>query len=456
MSGKSLIPPHDLEAEQMVLGAMLKIPDAAPTALGILPDENAFYSIKNRLVYRTITELFDEAVPIDLPIVADRLRGVKCFAGPNGSRYLNDLHGSVFSARNLAFDANTVLQHYVKREMINLFNDLQYSALSPDANMERMLDRTEARLFDLRRAKRPAGFMPINRLVNNVIAEVEEITRSGGRLPGDVNTGFWGIDVLVQSFKPGELILLAGRPSMGKTALALNIAENIALCGEGSRAVGVFSMEMSASQLLFRLICGRSRVSQQKIRSGMVARDDWIYILQAVKSVMEAQIFIDDSSVLSLYEFRSKARHLKAQHNVALFIVDYIQLMTGPANAENRNQEMAGISQGLKSIAKELQVPIMALSQLSRQVEMRNDKRPVLSDLRDSGALEQDADIVMLLFRPEFYMTDLAKNDPVRMKARKKAEVIIAKQRNGPTGQANLEFIREQTRFQNVHDLSFL
>ncbi len=443
-----LQPPQSLDAEQAVLGAVLKDSEAINQVIEVLSEESHFYVPKHQSIYRAALSLYEKGEPTDITTVATELAREDQLGRVGGRVYLVELIEGVASTANLMAHANIVLERSVLRRLISTSNEIIRSCYSYEQPVDDLLDIAESTIFRLSESRLRKGFTSIKELIPATFEDIENMQTEGGGLTG-LPTGYNDLDVMTNGLHNGDLVVVAGRPSMGKSALAMNIAEHIAI--ERKKAVGVFSIEMSKEQLALRMLCGRARISQQKLRARKLRDEDWSRLTIAGGPLSEAPIFIDDSPTLSSLEIRAKARRLKSQHNVGLILVDYIQMVHGSGRFENRQQEMANISRGLKALAKELEIPVIALSQLSRMVEQRGgEKRPQLSDLRESGAIEQDADLVMFIYRPEHYLAHLEKTDPKYVEVQGKAEIIVAKQRNGPTGVVHLAFVKEFARFENL------
>ncbi|UCG63299.1 MAG: replicative DNA helicase [Candidatus Zixiibacteriota bacterium] len=444
---RQLQPPQSLEAEMMVLGSLLKDPDAIFHAIDIIKSIDYFYYPKHRVIYQTILNLYEKSEPTDITTVADALSKTGDLAQIGGRVYLVELIEMVASTANMVHHCTIVAEKAVLRLLIQSSNEIVYSCHAQEQNVDDLLDLAESTIFHISQSRLRKGFMAVKDLMPSTFEQIEELQSGGSGLVG-LKTGFDDLDTMTNGLHRGELVIVAGRPSMGKSALVVNIAEYVAV--KLGKAVGVFSIEMSAEALALRMLCGRARISQQRLRARKLKKEEWPRLTVAGGSLSEAPIFIDDSANLTSLEMRAKARRLKMQHDVALIIVDYIQMMQASGRHENRQQEMAAISRSLKVLAKELDVPVLACSQLSRMVEQRGgEKRPQLSDLRESGAIEQDADVVMFVFRSEHYLSHLERTDPKFQEIEGKAEIIVAKQRNGPTGVVNLTFIKDFARFEN-------
>ncbi len=352
------------------------------------------------------------------------------------------------STANVGNYAEIVLEKSTLRSLIGVSNEIIKDCYIQEGGVSEILDEAEHKIFSISESRLRKGFTALSSLLPRTFEQIEDFQETKGGLVG-VRTGFDQLDALTAGLHNGDFVVVAGRPSMGKTAFALNIAETVAI--ESKLPVGIFSIEMSKEQVALRFLCGRARISQHLLRTDRLRETDWKRLGMASGPLSEAPIFIDDSATLSTLEMRAKARRLKAQHNIGLLIIDYIQMIHSAQRSENRQQEMSLISRSIKSLAKELNIPVIACSQLSRMVEMRGgDKRPQLSDLRESGAIEQDADVVMFVYRPEFYLSHKDKDDPDRMAVEGQAEIIVAKQRNGPTGSVRLAFLKDFVRFENL------
>ncbi|HOZ07572.1 MAG TPA: replicative DNA helicase, partial [candidate division Zixibacteria bacterium] len=365
-----------------------------------------------------------------------------------GRVYLVELVEGVASTANLSAHATVVLERSILRRLITTSNEIIKSCYAFEQPVAGLLDRAESTIFRLSESRLRKGFTSIRDLIPSTFEDIEALQSNESGLTG-LPTGDEELDLMTNGMHKGDLVIVAGRPSMGKSALAMNIAEHVAI--KQRKGVGVFSIEMSKEQLALRMLCGRAGISQQKLRAGKLRDTEWSRLATVGGILSEAPVFIDDSPTITSLEIRAKARRLKAQQDVGVIIVDYLQMVHGSGRFENRQQEMATISQGLKALAKELEIPVIACSQLSRLVEQRGgEKRPQLSDLRESGAIEQDADLVLFIYRPEHYLTHLEQNDPKMQEVAGLAEIIVAKQRNGPTGVVKLHFRKEFARFENL------
>jgi len=436
------IPPQSLEAEESILSAILIDNDTLIEVLEILSPED-FYRSAHQKIFAAIAELFARNEPADLVTLTNILREQDRLEEIGGATYLANLVDTVPLAVNAQHYAKIVHDKACLRRLIEKSNAIARQCFEDRGNVDNVIDFAESSIFEISENKIKPSFYPIGKIIESNIDALEE--RQGNRsLVTGVATGFTKIDELTAGFQKSDLIILAGRPGMGKTALALNIAKNAAV--DANIPVAIFSLEMSKEQLCMRMLSSEARIDSSRLRSGFISQDDWIKITDAAGVLTHAPIFIDDSPNITAFEIRTKSRRLKMENDVGLVIIDYIQLMRGPVSAERRDLEISEISRSLKALAKELDIPVVALSQLNRKLEERSDKRPQLADLRESGALEQDADIVAFIYRDELYNKD--ENNPNKGKA----EIILAKQRNGPTGFAILTFLDTYTRFENYSD----
>jgi replicative DNA helicase len=439
------IQPQAVEIEEQILGAMLLEKDAIPKVIEVL-DEEAFHSDKNRLVFKAIETLFERSEPADCITVAEELRKKGELEKAGGESYLVDLTMRVTSAANVEYHARIVLEKALLRRLIRATSSIAGKAFSPTEDAFDLLDEAEQEIFKISEWRLKRNFVSMEDAVHKTIEMLESIHGRHDGITG-VPTGFRDLDSLTGGWQDSDLVIIAGRPSSGKTAFALSLCANAALHKARPVPVGIFSLEMSTSQLVMRLLCAEARVDAHQLRTGRLPVDEWRKVSTAAGRVANAPIFIDDTAGLGILELRAKARRLKAEQKIGLIVIDYLQLMQGPRGAENREKEISAISRSLKGLAKELSVPVIALSQLSRAVEGRTDKRPILSDLRESGAIEQDADVVMFVHRPEMY-TDQKSEKFAELQG--KAEIIIGKQRNGPIADVELAFVKQYARFANM------
>lgn len=431
------IPPQNIEAEQSVLGGVLLDNEALPAVLEILAGDE-FYRAAHRTIFAAVIRLFERNEPCDLVTLTNILKSQKKLDEVGGAIYLVSLVESVPSAANVAHYARIVKEKSLARKLISRATEIVASGFDSSMLVDELLDQAEQAIFQVSEERINPSFLAIKDIVKQNIKTLEQLYDRREMVTG-VPTGFTDLDSLTSGLQPSDLVIIAGRPSMGKTALALNIARNAAVDAE--IPVGIFSLEMDRAQLGMRLLCSEARVDSQRMRRGFLSEQDWPRLTRAAGTVSEAAIYVDDSPTISALELRAKARRLKRDQNLGLIIVDYLQLMRGTHRTDSREQEISEISRSLKALAKELSLPVVALSQLNRRVEERHNKRPQLADLRESGAIEQDADVIAFIYRDEVYNADSPDQGL--------AEVIIGKQRNGPTGMAKLTFLSQYTRFEN-------
>jgi len=444
---QSLEPPQSLDAEQAVLGSVLKDSEAISQVIEVLDRPEYFYSPRHKTIFQAMLELYNQSQPCDITTIANELVRQGRLEKIGGRVYLVELAEQIASTANVASHADIVLEKSVLRSLINTSNEIVHSCYMEEGSADELLDKAEANIFDISEKRLRKGFVSLRELVPSTVQRMEDFHQAGTGF--GLRTGYTRLDEMTNGLQNGDLIVIAGRTSMGKTSFALNITEYVAV--ERKKGVGLFSIEMSAEALTLRMFSSRARISQQRIRAGKLSQRDWQVLAHAGGTLSETSIFIDDSAMLSSLEMRAKARRLKAQYDVGLIVVDYIQLMHGVGRPENRQQEIAMITRSMKALAKELDIPVIAISQLSRMVEQRGgEKRPQLSDLRESGAIEQDADLVLFVHRPEVYLSPTERDDPKNQKYIGMAEINIAKQRNGDTGSVNLKFFKEYTRFENL------
>ena len=409
-------------------------------------NSEAFYWGRHRVIFEAMLSLSERNEPVDIVTLAEELRGQKKLKEIGGSHYLAELNRKTPTTANIEHHARIVFERALKRRMIDAATATITSCYSDSTDAFEELDKAEQTIFDISESRNRTGSASMERLAKETIDMLEGIAkrrREGHSVMG-LASGYEDIDGLMGGLQDSDLIILASRPSMGKTALALSLARNVALGGK--KAVGFFSLEMSATQLMLRLISAEAKVNAQRLRTGDLRRKQWEGVVKGAHVLGGAPIYIDDSPALSIMDLRARARLMKREHDIELLVVDYLQLMHAP-KAESREREVSSISRGLKQLAKELDIPILALSQLNRSVEARSDKKPMLSDLRESGSIEQDSDVVLFIHRPEYYGFS---NDEENRSTEGVAEVIISKQRNGPTGEVRLAFIKEFARFENI------
>ncbi|MFZ5647387.1 MAG: replicative DNA helicase [Bacillota bacterium] len=432
------VPPQNIDAEQWVLGSIFIDRDTLYRVSRFLkPDD--FYLESHRLIYRAFLDLDESGVPADLVTVTDLLRQHGDLEKAGGATYVASLAGMVPTAANAESYARIIEEKSLLRSLISMATRIAGMGYEGGEDAEKLIDEAENMLLELSSRRSSSGFTPIDRILVEIFKIIEDRYRNKGKING-VLTGFSDLDRLCCGLQQGDLIIVAGRPAMGKTSFGLTIAHQAAL--HNNVPTAVFSLEMSKAQLVQRVLCAEAMVDMQKVRSGNLGELDWNKMAEAAARLTRVPLFIDDSPGLSVRQVRAKARRLKAEKGLGLIVIDYLQLMQGSSRSENRQQEIADISRSLKSMAKDLEVPVIALAQLSRSVEQRDKKRPIMSDLRESGSLEQDADIVMFIYREEYYKPDTEKKGI--------AEIIVAKQRNGPTGTVELAFLKEYTRFMNL------
>lgn len=432
------IPPQNIQAERSVLGSMLMDDEAIGLAVEIL-DASWFYEEAHRKIYASVCDLYNSHKNVDLITLSDKLKSDGVLKEIGGVSYLSGLVEAVPSSANVEHYANIVKEKGVLRKLIKSASQIIAESYEAKGNVEMVVDNAERLIFEIADLKEKQKSFHIKDLVKDSIENLDRLYQRKEHVTG-LATNYIELDKLTSGLQKSDLIILAGRPSMGKSALAISMAERIAV--EGGHGVAVFSLEMSKEQLVQRLLCSQARVDAHKVRNGFLSPDDWPKLTKAASLLSQSKLFIDDSPAISALELRAKARRLKANHDIQLIVLDYLQLMRSTIKSQSREQEISEISRSLKALARELSIPIIALSQLSRAVESRQDHRPQLSDLRESGAIEQDADVVILLMREEYY-------NPTEDN-RGVADVILAKQRNGPVGTIKLHFRKEFMRFENL------
>jgi replicative DNA helicase len=437
-------PPYSQDAEEAVLSAMLIDQDAVMRAVELL-DDTMFYAERNRRIYRGMIAIAERGGVIDPLTLSEELARRGELEASGGKEYVGYLVDAVPTAANISYHAEIVREKALLRRLIEVSTTIVQEAFEGRSTANELLDEAESKIFQVAETRQKDGFTRIKELLWPTMERIEALQKGGKTITG-VPSGFNDLDEMTSGFQSSDLVIVAARPSMGKTAFTLNIAQHAAI--EANIPVAFFSLEMSKDSLVQRMLTSEARVDAQRLRKGQLRDDDFPRMARAAGILSSAPIWIDDTPGITLLEMRSKARRLKAESGVGMIIVDYLQLMQGPANSESRQQEVSQISRGLKALAKELSVPVVALSQLSRAPEQRtgDNKRPQLSDLRESGAIEQDADLIMFLFRQEFYD---GPQDKDGNSIEGKAEVIVGKQRNGPTGTVNLYFHKQYTRFEN-------
>ncbi len=430
--------PHSIEAEQSVISSMLIRRDAIVTASEILTGED-FYNRQYGILFETMVELNDEGSPVDPVTLQNRLREKDVPPEVSSLEFIRDLLSVEITSANIKSYADIVAEKAMLRRLIRLNEEIANTCYAGKESLEYILEDTEKRVFQLVQKRTADDFVPIRQVVMNAMDRIEMASKNKGGVTG-VPTGFVDLDYRTAGMQPSDLILIAARPSMGKTAFALNIAQYVAF--KKNLPVAIFSLEMSKEQLVNRMFSLESGVDAQKLRTGQLKDQEWERLIESAGVIGKSNLVIDDTPGISISELRSKCRKYKLEQNLSMIIIDYLQLMTGSGRSDSRQQEISDISRALKSIARELNVPVIALSQLSRAVEQRPDHRPMLSDLRESGAIEQDADVVMFIYRDEYYHPDTDKAGI--------SEIIIAKQRNGPVGTVELAWLPEYTKFANL------
>lgn len=432
------IPPHSLEAEQSVLGAMILDKEAINTAVEIIRADD-FYKEANKEIYEAILILFNKNEPVDLITLSEELKRRGTLENTGGVTYLANLSSGIATTANVKYYCKIVEEKSTLRRLIRSCDEVTVKSYENADEVSAIIEHAEKSIFDITQGRHREGFSPLSEVLLDSFSQIEARAASGGGLTG-LTTGFIDLDNKLSGLQKSDLVLLAARPSMGKTAISVNIVTNAALKGDAK--VAVFSLEMSKEQLVQRMISATAHVDLQKIISGRLSEDEWMQVINSMAPLSQANIFIDDTAGISLTEMKAKCRRLKIEKGLDLVMIDYLQLMQLEGRQESRQQEISTISRGLKALAKEMECPVIALSQLSRAPELRSDHRPILSDLRESGAIEQDADVVLFLYRDDYYHEDSEKKNL--------GEVIIAKHRNGPTGSIELVFKKEFTKFVNM------
>ena len=432
------IMPNNLEAEQSVIGSMIMDRDAIVMASELLIRED-FYHQQYGVLFESMVELYNEEQPVDVITLQNRLREKDVPAELSSLEFVGELVTSVPTSANIKYYAGIVKEKSMLRRLIKVNEEIASQCYLGRESLENIMADTEKKIFDLLQNNSGSDYVPIKQVVINALEKIEQASRTKGNVTG-IATGFVDLDYRMSGLQPSDLVLIAARPSMGKTAFVLNIAQYVAF--HSNLCTAIFSLEMSKEQLVNRLFSLESRVDAQLLRSGNLADADWEKLIEGAGVIGRSQLIIDDTPGISISELRSKCRKYKLEHDLKLIIIDYLQLMSGSGRTDSRQQEISDISRALKGLARELNVPVIALSQLSRQVEQRPDHRPMLSDLRESGAIEQDADVVMFIYRDDYYNKDTPDKNI--------AEIIIAKQRNGPIGTVNLVWLPQYTKFVNM------
>lgn len=429
--------PQSIEAEQSVLGSMITDKNAVVEAVEKL-EENDFYRDGHKVIFKTISEMFKDDMPVDLVTLLERLKATEKLEKAGGVTYVSELSSSLLTTINLSAYIKIVKEKSILRKLIKASTSIIEDSYNKQGEVEEVLEGAEKKIFDIAEKRTTSDFEPLNVVLERGFLEIERLFNNKGEITG-VGSGFVDLDAKTSGFQKGDMVLIAARPSMGKTTFALNIAEHAAL-REG-KSVVVFSLEMSKEQLAYKLLCSEANVDMLKLRTGALDDKDWENIARATGPLSKAKIYIDDTAGVTVMEMRSKCRRLKLEYGIDLIVIDYLQLMSG-SSSESRQQEVSEISRSIKALAKEMECPVIALSQLSRAPEQRADHRPMLSDLRESGSIEQDADLVMFLYRDEYYNKETEDTNI--------AECIIAKQRNGPVGTVKLAWLGQYSKFGNL------
>ncbi len=430
--------PHSVEAEQSVIGSMILDREAIVVASELITGED-FYNKQYGVLFETMVELNDQGSAVDMVTLQNRLKEKDVPPEVSSLEFVRDLLTIVPTSANIKYYANIVAEKSTLRKLIRLNEEIANTCYAGKESLEFILEDTEKRVFQLVQKRNTGDFVPIRQVVMNAMDKIEAASRNNGAVTG-IPTGFIDLDYRTAGMQPSDLVLIAARPSMGKTAFVLNIAQHVAF--RQNKTVAIFSLEMSKEQLVNRMFSLESRVDAQHLRTGQLNDQEWEKLIESAGVIGRSNLIIDDTPGISIAELRSKCRKFKLEHNLSMIIIDYLQLMSGSGRSDSRQQEISDISRSLKAVARELSVPVLALSQLSRAVEQRPDHRPMLSDLRESGAIEQDADVVMFIYRDDYYNHDTEKKDV--------AEIIIAKQRNGPIGTIELAWLPMYTKFANL------
>jgi replicative DNA helicase len=444
MQSSGKVPPHSLDAEMAVIGAIL-IDNAALSVVTEYLAPDAFYKKAHRDIFSAMERISEKGEAIDVVTLAEEMKRMNAYQGAGGPSYVATIMDTVHTAANAEYYARLVFEKYLMRRLITISGEITTQCMLGNRDAREVLDEAERLIFEVSEHGIRKTFEPIGKIIKDRFENLDKMFESQQRVSG-LPSPFDELDAYTSGFQKAELVIIAGRPSMGKTSLALNVAQHLAI--KEKMPVGIFSLEMSSEQLVMRLLCSEARIDSHRLRMGYIKSSEFAELSIVAGYLSEAPIYIDDSAGLSMMELRAKARRLKAEVNVGCILVDYLQLVTVRESYENRQQQISVISRNMKALAKELDVPVIVLSQLSRAVESRGgDRRPMLSDLRESGAIEQDADTVLMLYRPEFYEGEESEHAGM-------AEVIIAKQRNGPTGTVRLAFLKEYTRFERLSPIS--
>ena len=435
--------PHSIEAEQSVIGSMILDREAITIASEIIFPED-FYNKQYGVLFSSMVELNDEGKAVDIVTLQDRLKEKDVPPEVSSLEFIRDIITAVPTSANIRYYANIVAEKSTLRKLIRLVGEIENNCYAGKESLEVILEDTEKRVFDLVQKRNSGEHVPIRKVVMNALQKIEAASKNDGSVTG-IATGFLDLDVMTSGMQPADLVLIAARPSMGKTAFVLNIAQHVAF--KINKSVAIFSLEMSKEQLVNRMFSLESNVDAQHLRNGKLDETEWEKLIESAGVIGESKLIIDDTPGITIQEMRSKCRKYKLEQGLDMIIIDYLQLMSGGGKSESRQQEISEISRSLKALARELKVPVLALSQLSRAVEQRPDKRPMMSDLRESGAIEQDADVIMFIYRDDYYNKDTEKPGV--------AEIIIAKQRNGPVGTVDLAWMAKYTKFANLAKQNF-
>ncbi len=445
----SRIPPQAVEVERSVLGAMLIDREALPKALEVL-DSTSFYNPTHQKFFNAMIALFEKGEPVDAVTLTEELRRRGQLNPTEDPLYIAQLTTTISTAANIEYHARIVLEKALKRGLINASTEVASRAYNDTEDALDLLDDAESKIFQISESRLKKAATPIKRAITETFEMLQTIHGQHGGVTG-IPSGFNTLDDMTGGFQNSDLVIVAGRPSQGKTAFALAIARNSAINRDKPTPIAIFSIEMAEQQLAIRMLASEAKVDAHKLRTGRLPDEEWTKLSRSAGRLAQAKIFIDDTPALGILEMRAKSRRLKAEHNIGMVIVDYLQLIQGPKSAESREREISSISRSLKALAKELNIPVIALSQLNRAVEGRADKRPMLADLRESGAIEQDADVVLFVHRPETYgITEVKDEDGTPIPTEGLAEIIIGKQRNGPTGIVRLSFQKHYAGFERL------
>ncbi len=443
------VPPQSIEAEMSILGGILLDNEAINRSLEVIRAEE-FYREPHRKIFRAMIDLSNNGEPCDLITLTTILKKKGELEEVGGGAYLATLVDFVPTAANIVYYCRIVKEKAVARNLITAATEIVTKSFEEQSNVDELLDQAQKTIFEISENKLKPAFFPVKDILKETIRNIEKLYEKKDHVTG-VPTGFLDMDSMTAGFQKGDLIIVAGRPSMGKTAFALNLGQNAAIHADQKTPVAIFSLEMSKEQLVTRLLCSESKIDASRLRTGHLVDSDWSRLMTGAGKLHDAPIYIDDTPSIPVLEMRAKCRRLKAEKGLGMVIVDYLQLMRGGANSESRQQEISEISRSLKALAKELDIPVIALSQLNRGLENRTDKRPMMSDLRESGAIEQDADVIMFVYRDAVYCDACKRRDGscTTEGHDRQAEIIIGKQRNGPIGTVNLVFNGEYTKFEN-------